>query len=97
MNFFLMYTLCITHLVSAALGLLFLNVHGQHLAAEREALSLLNHLLVRRYGVVPHDHMALEEWIMPIITIMPITFSLAGMLFYNEQPEVSHRSYSFLL
>lgn len=62
-NFFLMYTLCITHLVSAALGLLFLNVHGQHLAAEREALSLLNHLLVRRYGVVPHDHMALEEWI----------------------------------
>lgn len=52
--------MCFTHFGLGALGLLFLNVHGQHLAAEREALGLLNHLLVRRYSVVPHDHMALE-------------------------------------
>lgn len=50
----------ITHLVPAAVGLLFLNVHGQHLAAEGEALGLLNHLLVRGCGVVSHDNMALE-------------------------------------
>lgn len=36
-----------TRLGLGALRLLFLNVHGQHLAAEREALGLLNHLLVR--------------------------------------------------
>lgn len=57
-----MSTMCFTHFSLGALGLLFLNVHGQHLAAEREALGLLNHLLVRRYSIVPHDHMALE-WI----------------------------------
>lgn len=61
-HFFCMYSMCVTHLGLGALGLLFLNVHGQHLAAEREALGLLNHLLVRRYGVVPHDHMTLEIW-----------------------------------
>lgn len=55
-----MCSMCITHLVSAAVGLLFLNVHGQHLATEREALGFLNHLLVGRYGVVPHDNMALN-------------------------------------
>lgn len=54
-------SVCVTHLISAALGLLFLDVHGQHLAAEREALGLLNHLLVRRYGVVSHDNMTLER------------------------------------
>lgn len=53
---------CVTHFGLGALGLLFLNVHGQYLAAEREALGLFNHLLVRWYSVVPHDHMALE-WI----------------------------------
>lgn len=62
-EFLLMYTLCTTHLVFVGVGLLLLNVHGQHLAAEREALSLLNHLLVWRDGVVPHHHMALEKWI----------------------------------
>lgn len=60
--FFCMYTTCVTHFGLGALGLLFLNVHGQYLAAERETLGLFNHLLVRWYSVVPHDHMALE-WI----------------------------------
>lgn len=59
---FCMYSMYVTNLVLGALGLLFLNVHGQHLTAEREALGLLNHLLVRWYGIVPHDHMALEIW-----------------------------------
>lgn len=48
-----------THLVPAAVGHLLLDVHGQHLAAEGQALGLLNHLLVRRHGVVAHHHVTL--------------------------------------
>lgn len=51
-----------THLGLAALRLLLLDVHDQHLAAEREALGLLDHLLVRRDGVVSHDHVALQGY-----------------------------------
>lgn len=51
-----------THLGLGALGLLLLDVHDQHLAAEGEALGLLDHLLVRRDGVVSHHHVALQEW-----------------------------------
>lgn len=34
-------------LIPVAVAQLFLDVHGQHLATERQALGLLDHLLVR--------------------------------------------------
>lgn len=40
---------------------LLLHVHGQHLAAEGQALGLLNHLLVGRHGVVAHHHVTLKD------------------------------------
>lgn len=40
---------------------LLLDVHGEHLAAEREALSLLDDLLVRRHSIVAHHHMTLQR------------------------------------
>lgn len=50
----------ILHLVSVAVTELLLDVHGEHLAAEREALSLLDDLLVQGHGVVAHHHMTLQ-------------------------------------
>ncbi|KAF3834272.1 hypothetical protein F7725_025476, partial [Dissostichus mawsoni] len=47
------------YLIPVAMGDLLLYVHGQHLAAEGQALGLLDHLLVRRHRVVAHHHMTL--------------------------------------
>ena len=47
LHFKILCALSVAHLVPVAVGLLLLNVHSQHLASKREALGLLNHLLVR--------------------------------------------------
>ncbi|MED6268995.1 hypothetical protein CHARACLAT_028451 [Characodon lateralis] len=49
------------YLVPVAVGHPLLDVHGQHLAAERQALGLLDHLLVRRHCVVSHDDVTLAN------------------------------------
>ncbi len=53
--------LCCFDLIPVCEALLLLDVHGQHLAAERKALGFLDHLLIRWYGVVAHHHVTLPK------------------------------------
>lgn len=48
-------------LIPVCVGLLLLDVHGQHLAAERKALGFLDHLLIWRYSIVAHHHVSLPK------------------------------------
>ena len=51
---------CGLYLSAGTVGQLLLDVHGQHLTAEGQALGLLYDLLVGRHRVVAHHHVALE-------------------------------------
>ena len=51
---------CGLYLSAGTVGQLLLDVHGQHLTAEGQALGLLYDRLVGRHRVVAHHHVALE-------------------------------------